>query len=113
MKRIAIIATILLALLCAIFVPARVATVSAVRKIQALEGQTGEFSSLVSSIRTHYTDVRDQKQIESYCGKLGLRDASGLRLVRFNGEGMPYFYGYVAYDTNKQTVVRAVVDELW
>jgi hypothetical protein len=51
--------------------------------------------------------------MESTRLKLGLTDLTGMRLVRFNGEGMPYFYGYVAYDTNRQTVVKAVVDELW
>ena len=88
-------------------------TVSEVAKIRALQGQTGEFSSLVRSIRTRYSDISDPKQIEATRLKLGLLDLTGTRLVRFNGEGMPYFYGYVAYDTNKQTVLRAEADELW
>ena len=35
------------------------------------------------------------------------------KVNRFNGEGLPYCYGFVAFDTNKQEVVRAVVDQLW
>jgi len=39
MKTFGIVVAILLALFCIFFVPARISTVSAVRKIQALEGQ--------------------------------------------------------------------------
>jgi hypothetical protein len=113
MKTFGIVVAVLMVVVCIVLVPARMSTMSAIHKIQALEGQKGEFSSLVSTIQTHYTDISDPKQVESACGKLGLRDVSGLRLVRFNGEGMPYFYGYIAYDTKNRTVVRAVVDELW
>jgi hypothetical protein len=45
--------------------------------------------------------------------RMGLQSISNLLVVRFNGEGLPYFYGFVAYDTNKQQVLRAVVDQLW
>jgi hypothetical protein len=113
MKRFALIAGVLLVVLGAIFVQFRIGTMSEVRKIRALEGQAGEFSSLVHSIRTRYTTIEDPKQMESARLKLGLTDLTGTRLVRFNGEGMPYFYGYVAYDTNRQTVIKAVVEELW
>jgi hypothetical protein len=113
MKRFALIAGVLLIVLGVFFVPLRIGTMSQVRKIRALEGQAGGFGSLVHSIRTRYTAIEDPKQIESTRLKLGLTDLTGMRLVRFNGEGMPYFYGYVAYDTNRQTVVKAVVDELW
>ncbi len=44
---------------------------------------------------------------------MGLPTLSNLFVVRFNGEGLPYFYGFVAYDSNKQVVVNAVVDQLW
>jgi hypothetical protein len=113
MKRFALIGAVLLVVLGILFVPPRMRTVSEVAKIRALQGQTGEFSSLVRSIRTRYSDINDPKQIEATRLKLGLMDLTGIRLVRFNGEGMPYFYGYVAYDTNKQTVLRAEADELW
>ena len=113
MKSFALIAGVLLVALGIFFVPLRIGTMSQVRKIRALEGQAGEFGSLVHSIRTRYTTIEDPKQMESTRLKLGLTDLTGMRLVRFNGEGMPYFYGYVAYDTNRQTVVKAVVDELW
>jgi hypothetical protein len=113
MKRFALIAAILLAVLGIVFVPMRMRTVSEVAKIRALQGQAGEFSSLARSIRTRYTVIEDPKQIETTRLKLGSMDLTGTRLVRFNGEGMPYFYGYVANDTNRQTVLRVEVDELW
>lgn len=113
MKRLAIIAAVLLVVLGIIFVPLRMRTVHAVKQIRALEGQSGEFSSLVRTIRTRYSAIEDPKQMETACVKLGLTNLTGLRLVRFNGEGMPYFFGYVAYDTNRQSVVKSVVDELW
>ena len=113
MKRIALIAGVLLVVLGVFFVPLRIGTMSQVRKIRALEGQTGEFSVLINHIRARYTAIKDPKQMESTRLRLGLTGLTGMRLVRFNGEGMPYFYGYVAYDTNRQTVVKAVVDELW
>jgi hypothetical protein len=113
MKRFALIAGVLLVVLGVVFVPLRIRTMSEVRKIRALEGQAGEFGSLVRPIRARYTAIEDAKQMETTRLKLGMTDLTGMRLVRFNGEGMPYFYGYVAYDTNRQTVVKAVVDELW
>ena len=113
MKRFALIAGVLFVVLGVFFVPLRIRTMSEVRKIRALEGQAGEFGSLVHPIRARYTAIEDPKQIETTRLKLGLMDLTGTRLVRFNGEGMPYFYGYVAYDTNKQTVLRSEVDELW
>jgi len=94
-------------------VPLRIKTVHAISKIRALEGQTGEFHSLVSSISTKYSTIEDSKQLENIRVKLGLIDLAGVRLVRFNGEGMPYFYGYAAFDTNRQKFVRVVVKELW
>ena len=113
MKSIAIIAGVLVIALGFILVPARVRTMSQVRKIRALDGQSGEFSMLAHSIRTAYTTIEDPKLMEGSRLKLGLIDLAGVRLVRFNGEGMPYFYGDVAYDTNRQKVLKAVVDELW
>jgi hypothetical protein len=113
MKHVALIVGVLLFMLGVFLVPLRVRTMSEVRKIRALEGQAGEFGSLVRPIRARYTVIDDPKQMETTRLKLGLIDLTSMRLVRFNGEGMPYFYGYVAYDTNRQTVVKAVVDELW
>ena len=34
-------------------------------------------------------------------------------MVRFNGGGLPYFHGFVAYAADRQELVRAVVDQLW
>jgi hypothetical protein len=113
MKIVTIIAGVLLVVFGVIFVSARIGTMSQVGKIRALEGQSGEFGLLAHSIRTRYTTIEDPKLMEGARLKLGLTDLTGVRLVRFNGEGMPYFYGYVAYDTNRQKVLKAVVDELW
>jgi hypothetical protein len=113
MKRFVLIGAVLLVVIGMVLVPMRVRTASDVAKIRALRGQVGEFSSLARSIRARYSDIDEPKQIEAARLKLGLMDLTGTRLVRFNGEGMPYFYGYVAYDTNRQTVLRSEVDELW
>ena len=113
MKRFALIAGVLVAVLGVFFVALRIRTMSEVRKIRALEGQAGEFNSLVRPIRTRYTAIEDPRPMETARLKLGLKDLTGMKLFRFNGEGMPYFYGYLAYDTNRETVVKAVVDELW
>ena len=45
--------------------------------------------------------------------KLGLTNLTGMSLVRFSGEGRPSFYGYFAQDTNRHTVVKAIVKEFW
>jgi len=113
MKKLAIILGVLVVVLGVIFVPGRIGTIAEVRKIRALEGQSGELGLLVRSIRTRYTTIEDPKLVERARLKLGLTDLTGVRLVRFNGEGIPYFYGYVAYDTNRQTVLKAAVEELW
>jgi hypothetical protein len=112
MKRLALIAAVLLAIVGVLIVLLRMKTVDQVRKIRALEGREGEFGSLAASIRTRYTVIEDSPKMESARLKLGLTDLAGIRLLRFNGEGRPYFYGYVAYDTNRQAVVRVIVDEL-
>lgn len=113
MKPFAIIAAVVLVLIGIILVPLRIRTVQAMDKIRALEGQTGEFHSLASSVSTKYSTIEDSTQIEKARVKLGLTDLTGMSLVRFNGEGMPYFFGYAAYDTHRQTFVRVVVNELW
>jgi hypothetical protein len=113
MKRFAIVAAVVLVLIGIFLVPLRIRTVHAINKIRTLEGQTGEFHSLVNPISAKYSTIEDSTQIENVRVKLGLTDLAGMRLIRFNGEGLPYFFGYAVYDTNRQTFVRVVVNELW
>src|SRR2546426_9049011 len=113
MKRAWIIGAILLAVVAFPFVSLRVATVRAAARIEALQGRAGQFTSLTRDIDTHYRTVDDAAELERARIRMGLVSVSNLFVVRFAGEGIPYFYGWVAYDTNKQQIVRAVVDQLW
>jgi hypothetical protein len=91
----------------------RVSTVRAIARIEALRGRTGDFAALAATIRTRYSLVDSPDGLEHARAVMGLATLSNLSIVRFNGEGLPYFYGYVAYDTNRQQVVGAVVERLW
>lgn len=91
----------------------RVSTVLAIARIEALEGRTGDFADLTKPIHTRYTAVDSAEGLERARTVMGLQNVTNLSVVRFNGEGLPYYYGYVAYDTNKHQVVRVVVDQLW
>jgi hypothetical protein len=87
--------------------------VRAIARVQALQGRVGDFAEITKPIRTRYNQVDSTEGLEHARVRMGLRSVSNLLVVRFNGEGLPYFYGFVAYDTNRQQVVRAVVDQLW
>ncbi len=90
-----------------------VSTQLEVGRIKRLQGQRGAFRTLTTSIRTRYRDVTESGERERARSILGLSTFSNLSVIRFNGEGIPYFYGWVAYDTGQQHVVRVVVDQLW
>ena len=113
MKRWMIILALLVLVLAIPLIHLRVRTVQAIGRIEALQGRTGDFAEITKPIRTRYTPVASAERLESARARMGLQSVSNLFVVRFNGEGLPYFYGFVAYDTNKQQVVRAVVDQLW
>ena len=113
MRRGWIIAAVLICVIALPFVSLRVSTVRAIGRIEALQGRTGEFADLTKMIRTKYSSVDSPEGLERARTLMGLETVTNLSVVRFNGEGLPYYYGYVAYDTNKQQVVEAVVDQLW
>ena len=113
MRRAWIIGAVLLCILAIPVVSLRVSTVRAISSIEALQGRTGDFAAMTKTIRTRYSHIDSTEGLEHARTTLGLQTVSNLFIVRFNGEGLPYFYGFVAYDTNKQEVVRAVVDQLW
>jgi hypothetical protein len=108
-----ILAGVLLVIVAEPFVAMRIGTVRAVARIEALQGRTGDFAELTKSIHTPFTRLESPGDLERARLKMGFRTISNSVVVRFNGEGFPYFYGFVAYDTNKQQVVSAVVDQLW
>ena len=113
MRRARIIGVVLLFILAVPVVSLRVSTVRAISRIEALEGRTGDFAEIAKTIRTRYSHVDSATGLGARLQRDGTADGSNLFVVRFNGEGLPYFYGFVAYDTNKQEVVRAVVEQLW
>ncbi len=113
MKRVWIILGIVLVLLASPFVSLRISTLRRAARIEALQGRTGEFTNIVRGIDTHYHSITDTNELEHARARLGLVTVSNLSLVRFTGEGLPYFYGWVAYDPLKREIVRAKVDQLW
>ena len=113
MKRSFLIGGLLLLLLASPFITLWVRTQLEVSRIESLQGRRGPFKTLVTPIRTRYSDVIDDAERERARSILGLSTVSNLSVVRFNGEGIPYFYGWVAYDTGQQQVIRVVVDQLW
>jgi hypothetical protein len=113
MKRSVLIGCLALLLLASPFIMLWLSTQLEVRRIARLQGQRGALSTLTASIRTRYRAVTDDGEREHARTILGLSTLSNLSVVRFNGEGIPYFYGWVAYDTGQQQVVRVVVDQLW
>jgi hypothetical protein len=113
MRRAWIIGAIVLLIVIFPFVSLRVATVRAISRIEALQGRSGDFAEITRPIDTRYHSIESTQELERARVTMGLPTVSNLVVVRFTGEGLPYFYGFVAYDTNKQQVVRAVVDQLW
>lgn len=113
MRHIWIIGLVLVCIFAMLAVSLRRSTVRAISRIESLQGRTGEFTDITKTIRTRYSHVDSAEGLEHARQTLGLQTLSNLYVVRFNGEGLPYFYGFVAYDTNKKEIVRAVVDQLW
>jgi hypothetical protein len=113
MKRVAILAAVPLFLLGCVYLSLHIATGRAISRIEQLEGRTGEFAEVTKTIDTRYRRIDSTDELELARKKMGLATVSNLFVVRFNGEGFPYFYGYVGYDTGRQQVVRAVVERLW
>jgi hypothetical protein len=113
MRRRWIIAAVVVCVVALPLVSLRVRTVRAIARIEALQGRTGDLADLTKTIRTRYSSVDSPEGLERARSVMGLESVTNLSVVRFNGEGLPYYYGYVAYDTNKQHVVRVVVDQLW
>lgn len=113
MRRAWIIGVVILGILALSVVSLRVRTVRAISRIESLQGRTGDFADITKSISTRYSRIESTEGLEYARVTMGLQTVSNLSVVRFNGEGLPYFYGFVAYDKNKQVVVRAVVDQLW
>jgi hypothetical protein len=107
------IAAVVIGLIALPVVSLRVSTVRAIARIEALQGRTGDFADLTKPIRTPYSRVDSPAGLERARTMMGLESVTNLSVVRFNGEGLPYYYGYVAYDPNRKQVVRAVVDQLW
>jgi hypothetical protein len=105
-------ALILLLVACPV-VTLRMRTVRAISKIESLQGRSGEFAELMKLMDTHYNRIETAEGLEHARIKLGITTITNLVLVRCNGEGLPYYYGYVAFDTNTHTVVRTVVNQLW
>jgi hypothetical protein len=113
MKRGWIILTIVFVVLASPFVSLRISTVRRVARIESLQGRTGEFTNIVRGIDTRYRPITDTNELERARDRLGLATAPNLSFVRFTGEGIPYFYGWVAYDPVKREIIRAKVDQLW
>ena len=111
-KGLAILAAIAAVVLGCAYVPLYVATRRAISRIEHLEGRSGEFAELTKPIDTHYQQIDSLEELELARKKMDLATISNLFVVRFNGEGIPYFYGYVGYDTGKHQVIRATVKKL-
>ena len=75
-------------------------TRKAILAIENLEGRKGDFVDLTKTIKTRYHQVESADKLEIARVKMGLTSVSNLLVFRFNGEGIPYFYGYVGYDTS-------------
>jgi hypothetical protein len=112
-RRAWIIAAVLGCVIAVPFISLRISTVRAIARIEALQGRSGNFADLTKTIRTRYSSVDSPEGLKRARAVLGLQTVTNFTVVRFNGEGLPYYYGYVAYDTNTQQVVKAVVDQLW
>ena len=113
MRHVWIIGLVLVCIYAILAVSLRRSTIRAISRIESLQGQTGEFTEITKTIRTRYSHVESAEDLEHARRTLGLQTVSNLFVVRFNGEGLPYFYGFVAYDTNKKEIVKVMVDQLW
>ena len=82
-------------------------------RIEGLEGRIGSFAELTKAVNTRYERLEASRDIELARRKLGGANDTNLSFYRFDGEGLPYFYGYAGYDTGKQQIVKVVVDKLW
>ena len=112
-KRTWIISVLVLLVTASPLVSLRLRTVRAIARIRALQGCLGDFAELTKPISTRYSQIDSAEGLEHARVTMGLQTVSNLFVVRFNGEGLPYFYGFVAYDTNRREIVRAVVNPLW
>ncbi len=91
----------------------RLGTVRSIARIEALGGQNGELAELAKTVGVGYNSVDSPDGLEWARRVMDLKSVTNLTVIRFNGEGLPYYYGYVAYDTNKQQIIGAGVDQLW
>ncbi len=112
-KRAWIILGVILLVIAVPVVFLRIRTVRATAGIESLQGRVGDFAEITKPIRTRCSQIESAEDLEHARVTMGLQTVSNLFVVRFNGEGLPYFYGFVAYDTNRQEIVRAVVKQLW
>jgi hypothetical protein len=78
-----------------------------------LEGSIGDFAVLAKAVETSYQRLEGSRDVELARQKLQPSNGTNLLFYRFNGEGLPYYYGYVGYDTGKQQIVKVRVERLW
>jgi hypothetical protein len=110
MKRLSIITgVVLVAGVASLFIQ----THTAITKIEALEGRTGDLPEMAKPFRGRLQRIESSGEIERACMRMNLSTLSNLNVFRFTGEGLPYFAGLAAYDTNKHQMVRVTVDRLW
>jgi hypothetical protein len=110
MKRAWIIGSVLVG---AAIVSLWIQTHRAIRSIEVLQGRTGDLSDLTKPFRSRQQRVDSPTELERAQARLALPTLSNMFVFRFTGEGLPYFTGLGAYDTNKHQMVRVVVDRLW
>jgi hypothetical protein len=82
-------------------------------RILAMEGRRGTWAELTEEIKPSFTIIKSSEQREAVLTRLALTNGNELMLVRFNGEGLPYYWGWVAYNTNTSRVIKSNVELLW
>ena len=84
-----------------------------VAEIRALEGKSGSLSNLLRNVRTRPVTITAEPLRTTGLARLQLPAGAIARVLKFPGEGLPYFEGWLAYDEESQRVIKVVVDELW
>lgn len=80
-------------------------------RIAGLKGRSGSLPSLLSSLRARHRPVVAPHELELAGERLGLSNLSNLLVVRFDGEGFPYFRAWLAYDPERQQVVKTAIEQ--
>jgi hypothetical protein len=113
MRRVAAIYAVVVLVLLAPLANTWFSTQSRISEILALMGKRGALNVLLSNIGTPHLPVTSNGDLRRPPASFTHRPSTNTIVLRFEGEGLPYFRAWLAYDTERLMVVNVAVERLW